>query len=89
MATLYGDYERIRKMAETWTKQLAPIARRLEQLTNPPALRRMAEYLNSVHKQWDFLEKLRVNIDWDKIQDWWKRGLPPQLGRHRASPRGG
>lgn len=77
MSTPYGDFERIRKMAEAWTKQFAPIARQLEQLANPPALRRMAEYLNSVHKQWDFLEKLRVNIDWDKVQNWWKRGLPP------------
>ena len=44
MATLYGDFERIRKMAEAWTKQFAAIARQLEQLANPPALRRMAEY---------------------------------------------
>jgi hypothetical protein len=49
----------------------------MKALTNPPALRRMAEYLNSVHKQWNFVEKLMPKIDWDKVQEWWKHGLPP------------
>lgn len=77
MATPYGDFERFRKMIEAWSKQFAPLARQFEALANPPALRRIAEVLNSVNRQWNFLEQLRPKIDWDKVQDWWKRGLPP------------
>jgi hypothetical protein len=79
VATPYGDFERIREMLEAWTKQIAPMARQMEAPANPPALREMADYLNSVQKQWNWAEKLMSKIDWDKVQDWWKRGLPPNL----------
>lgn len=77
MATPYGDFERFRKMVESWTKQYASMARNIEALANPPAIRQMAEYLNSVQRQWSFLERMVPRIDLDKVQDWWKRGLPP------------
>ena len=77
MSTPYGDFERFRKMVESWTKQFAPMGRQIEALANPPALRQMADYLNFVHKQWNFLEKMVPKLDFDKIQDWWKVGLPP------------
>lgn len=77
MATPYGDFERFRKMVESWTKQSANLARQVEALANSPGLGQMADYLNSVHRQWDFLEKVVPRFDWDRVQEWWKTGLPP------------
>ena len=64
-------------MLEAWTKQFAPLARQIQALSNLPPLRQMADDLTSVHKQWNWVEKMMPKIDWDKVQDWWKRGLPP------------
>jgi hypothetical protein len=77
MATPYRDFERFRKVIESWTKQYASKARHIEVLVKPPALRQMADYLNSVHRQWSFLEKMVPRIDLSKVEEWWKRGLPP------------
>lgn len=70
----YGDFDRVRKILESWNKQLAPIARQLTAAANPPALQQMARYLNFVTGQWN---EVLSKVDWDKVAALWKQGLPP------------